>query len=373
MKVSQIRSLCISDIHLGHAKNSTEEIIHNLDVFLNQYNNKKLIDILFLAGDVFDKMLHFSDKQVNVFTLWAWRLVKFCERNNIKLRVLEGTPYHDRGQSKMFETIAQVSNSHADVKYFDSIYIEHIEDFGIDILYIPDNNDPETYDHVCNLMESKNLTQVDLAIMHGAFKFQMVEKAHTESTHIESDYLSIVKYYIMIGHIHIGRVYERIMSPSSFDRLAHGEEGPKGGVYFVINDDGTMNHFFIENKLSKIFKSITIRSKDLESSIEYIRRQTNKFPSGSHIRLKALKDSTIFKAFDEVKSLFPNLKITKQALEDESVAMNELVSDNDTTQYAALRLDRTNLNRMLIEIVDGKYLLESPVRTALLSELKMAM
>ena len=87
-------------------------------------------------------------------------------------------------------------------------------------------------------MKDLNIEQVDLAMMHGNFKYQLpMPSIHM---HTEEDYLSIVRYYICINHIHTASVYGRILAPGSFDRMAHGEEEDKGyRIYSTENNKDT--------------------------------------------------------------------------------------------------------------------------------------
>ena len=374
MLVSEVRALTISDIHLGHPKNTTSNIINNLRVFFRQYDGKGLLDILFLAGDVFDSSLSFSDTQVNEFTIWASEVLNFCNKNTIKLRVLDGTPSHDRNQSKTFETIAKITRSPCDLKYINTISIEHMEDFGIDILYIPDIQKPtcEIYEDVINLLHISELKQVDLAIAHGTFSYQLPKAATKSPKHIEEDYLAIVKHYILIGHVHIHSTYDRILAQGSFDRLAHGEESPKGGIQFTIRRDGSREYHFIENKLAKKFITILIKKDDIDTNVAIITKATKSLPPDSFVRIKANRDNSIMIAFDEIRAKFPNFRMTKLCIEDEIEDENDsLLSEHDVKTYESVRIDKTNISSMVMEIVDGKYNLSNNVRTSILNELKL--
>ena len=54
---------------------------------------------------------------------------------NIILRILEGTPSHDWKQSKLFIHLNDLTKAGTDVKYIDSLSIEYIDKFGINVLY----------------------------------------------------------------------------------------------------------------------------------------------------------------------------------------------------------------------------------------------
>jgi DNA repair exonuclease SbcCD nuclease subunit len=189
MRKKHISYLVLSDIHLGHKNNKTEDIVNNLNHYFAKHNQLiKRCDVIFLAGDVFDKLLISSSVEYVVAIQWLSVLAMYCKKNNIKLRILEGTPSHDWKQLKALSTTLEVLNTGIDFKYISTLEIEHIEDLGINVLYIPDeykHEASETFTDVKELMKSKNLKQVDIAIMHGQFNYQLPIKL--ESSHSEVD------------------------------------------------------------------------------------------------------------------------------------------------------------------------------------------
>ena len=56
---------------------------------------------------------------------WLTELIVFCKQHDIILRILEGTPSHDRNQSKVITSIIKKLNIELDYKYIDTLYIEH--------------------------------------------------------------------------------------------------------------------------------------------------------------------------------------------------------------------------------------------------------
>ena len=88
MKKSKISYLVLSDIHLGHNINTTENIINNLQLyFKDNYKEFSKLDMICIAGDVFDKLTVIEktderDNQGNVF----WLCKCECGNNNVKVR-----------------------------------------------------------------------------------------------------------------------------------------------------------------------------------------------------------------------------------------------------------------------------------------------
>src|SRR5690606_24238089 len=96
---------------------------------------------------------------------------------DVAVRVLEGTPSHDREQSKRFVVINEsVGKIGADLVYIDELSIRYEERFDMNLLFVPDelNHDPNiTLAQVQELMAERNLEKVDFAFMHGQFEYQL--------------------------------------------------------------------------------------------------------------------------------------------------------------------------------------------------------
>lgn len=309
----KIKYLVLSDIHLGHSKNKTEHIIKNLNYFF-RVNHKEIVDcdIIFLSGDVFDKLLTTKSLEYRSSMAWLSNLLLFCKENDIVLRILYGTPSHDMEQISAFEEIAKKLYPEADFKYMNILSIEKIDKLGISVLYVPDewrHKASDTFQEVQQLLKDNSLAQVDLAIMHGCFNYQMPMLKEKPFCHNESDYLDIVKYYITIGHIHNSSTYERIIAPGSFDRLAHGEEEPKGAILATITNDGKMSFKFIPNEHSCIFKTIDYRDMLETDILTDLKKVLRKIPNQSHIRLLVNNDNSLLKNLKEFSSNYPNIYI----------------------------------------------------------------
>lgn len=361
-----IKTLTISDVHFGHGTNPTEDIVKNFDVFFDDYTSKSQfcdLDIIFIAGDLYDRLLDASSDEFHVAMLWLGRLSGFCKRFNIKLRILEGTPSHDWRQSKIACTLQDILKNDVDFKYIDNIEIEYLNDLQLHILYVPDEitgSAKETFRRVKVLMDSMGIEKVDIAIMHGMFHYQLPEGIGNVQKHNEDDYLNIVRHFINIGHIHTHSVYDRIIAQGSFDRLAHGEEEAKGAVMCIISKTNGNSFFFIENKRAKIYKTIVLKSKDLERSIKQIEKDLAKLPDNSHIRIKATKDHPLYMAFEDLKVRYPMFYFKKTSLEDEAedyILVKELIVQDES--YIPITIQKENIVEMLMTEVRNKYELPS--------------
>lgn len=363
----QVKYLTISDCHLGNQRNKTHEIVKNFDIFFDDYTSSSQfveMDIIFIAGDLFDTLLDFASNDIHEVTFWLSRLMHFCVRFNIKLRILEGTPSHDWKQSKIAETLAVLISPKLDFKYIDTLFIEHIKDIDLHVLYIPDEWNPNvdvTFSQVKELMDNLGIHQVDIGMLHGMFGYQLKNIPGNFPKHDEVKYLSIVKYFINIGHIHTFSTYDRILAEGSFDRMSHGEEEAKGGTVCSIRGEGG-NHFdFIENKGAKIFKTIVVKYNDLDKAISHIDKVVDKLPINSYVRIKAKKDHAVYIAFEELKQRYPLYYFTKASLEDDTdkyTAMHEAITLPD--DYSPISITNDNIVDLLLTEIKSKYSLTEP-------------
>lgn len=366
MPVKDIKYLVISDIHLGHSKTKSEEIIEHLDVFFHHYQSNTVfaqLDIIFIAGDLFDNLLDFANRDIPYISLWLSRLVVFCSTHDIKLRILFGTPSHDWNQSRIAETLVTMIDKPIDFKYVDTLYIEHMTDLDLTILYVPDEWTPNTdltFSQVQTLMKEKGLFEVDIAMMHGCFNYQLKGIPGHIQRHEEANYLSIVKYFISIGHFHVFSTYERIIAQGSFDRLAQGEEGPKGGVVIQITKDGDMRFDFIENKLAKIYKTIEFRSYDIDKCTEKLEKFLKKLPYDSYVRIRAAKDHPFYSGLDSLKLKHLDFNFSRISLDKEDRNYQLLNTVEAPADYTPLTITRDNIKTLLLDAVTSKYTLTQP-------------
>ena len=126
---------CVSDIHLGHRTNKATDITRKLKAAFPDNEETGKLDIIFIAGDVFDSLLTLDDNPyIAEIDLWIGNLLRVCANRDIILRVLKGTPSHDWDQSKRFEVIQSVTQVPCDLKYVDTLEVEYIDKLDINVL-----------------------------------------------------------------------------------------------------------------------------------------------------------------------------------------------------------------------------------------------
>ncbi len=317
------RVLVFSDVHLAHNKTPTEHIVANLRSEINSRLEKEHFDAVFLAGDLFDYLIHLNDLRLSSIIAWASSFLTICSVKGIALRVLEGTPLHDRRQSKLFEYIQAILpkeiKDNLDLKYHSTMTIEYVKKLQMNVLYVPDNftnSSEETFGLVKKELKRNDLDTVDLAIMHGMFEHQLEhvnDPAIVKATHQSVNYLSIVRHYIFVGHHHEHSVFKRILVEGSFDRLKHGEEHPKGFLIAQLEDNpDNDSYYFIENKNAKVYKTIEIKTKDIDKFNQDLKKILGSVPEKSHIRLIIDKDNPIYLHMDKIIDQYPDYHITKK-------------------------------------------------------------
>ncbi len=326
-----MRYLVMSDLHLGHNKNNANYIIAGLNKFFLQYRKTLLtIDILFIAGDLFDKLLATNSNDYILINKWLINLIKFVSANSIKLRVLHGTLSHDQNQFNVFYNILSGLKIDIDFKYYDDVAIETIND--VVTLYVPDEFGDT--DDILKAVKSKlallNLTSIDIAIMHGNFDYQL---PITLPSALDSKrFLNLITGPISIGHIHTHSVFKRIIAQGSFDRLHHNEEEDKGAVVIDFNPlDKTYSFNFLTNNNTMIFKTININNFTIERVKKLLLKYEHigiKLDKPVNIRLLTA-DDVLKHNILELKKEFSYIRISfKSEAKDDDIILKLVIEEH---------------------------------------------
>lgn len=353
-----IKILELSDVHLGHPNTPTQKILMTLyKIFAETLENSQL-NLIIIAGDFFDHELNLSDDEVHDIIIFIMHLLKLCKKYNIVLLVLEGTPSHDWKQSRLFIQLNKVADINTDVRYYEQLAIDRIPSLNLDILLIPDEwktTSEETWLEVKEKLAQHNLDKVDLTIMHGAFHHQMPEILRDRlDIHLAENYLSITRYYVFIGHVHFFSQYKNILSSGSVERLAHGEEGPKGYLRVDIDRVNNQNSIrFIENKEAMIYKTIDCTGLSLEDSIVRIESAIPRTPMVMHIRIACNKGDAALEVFSHLGAKYPNInwKVKDTGLKKAKL----VVAQNKTLVPRGIQITPSNIQELLIDRIKLKH------------------
>lgn len=357
--INKLSFAVASDIHLGHPKTTTEEILANLEKAFPTSKETEELDIIFLTGDVFDRLLSFPDDSVTEIESWVNNFLRRCKDLDVVVRVLEGTPSHDWKQSNVFEKVNKIGKIGCDVKHVKTLSIEHIERFNKTVLYVPDEWEPEpddTWKQVKDLLSINGLEKVDFAMMHGTFPHQLPPHVKVPM-HDPSRYLSIVKYIVAIGHIHKPAIYERIYTPGSFDRLGHGEEEAKGHIRFYLKENDEWSVNFIENTGAKLYKTINCLGLNIDTALEKITAIASKMPKKSFIRIEADKEDAIVVSLDTLRTKFPDI-VWDTKMSTKNKSGKEMLLDM-RAKFRGLDITKDNLYGLLMERLANKNIDET--------------
>lgn len=350
MNCSELKMGVVSDIHLGHPRNSARDIVKNLIVAFPDNAKTADLDILYLAGDVFDRLLSLPHDDVGDIDMWFVYLLRLCAKHDIVLRILEGTPSHDWKQSNRFCVMEKALNTGVDMQYVQKLSIEYMERFDIHILYVPDEWQPETgktYAEVVDLMKAKGLEQVDYAIMHGHFEYQL-PKVASGPRHDSAKYLALVKELIFIGHDHHHTSYERIHAQGSFDRLTHGEEESKGHLRATVRSNGERNVVFVENTGAKKFITIDCRCSTVEETLVLVETGVKDLPIGSYVRIRTSVGNPVISSMEILIRRWPLFQWSCIVKEEEAEPSFDYI-DVELELFTPVSLTSENLGKLLLE------------------------
>lgn len=335
----------ISDVHLGHHRTKSDFIINNLTKAFFDSGLLSTVRLFVIAGDFFDRLLMLPIEDVRIIEDWVVRFLMICQKHEIIVRVLEGTPSHDWKQSRMFEDKNRHLGNKVNLKYIDTLSVEFIPELDASVLYVPDEwaeEADDTWRQVTSMLRGMGLDRVDFAFMHGCFKYQL--PIQSVASHDEERYLSIVTEGIWIGHHHLHTRCDRIFAQGSFDRLSHGEESPKGfGLYRVKNGKGTFE--FVENPGAKIYKTINLVGLTLEEAVMAL-SPCNDYPMGSHFRIVTRRTDGVSSNMAVIKDKFPGYYWTPQ-LEDLEMNETSLQSQEKDDIPKPIAIDRDNIGRLI--------------------------
>lgn len=333
------RYLSVGDVHLGHRTTPAELIIRNLDLTITD-DLLKEADMLIITGDLFDRQLNNGDIVVHQINRWITKLMFRCSAFNTMIRVVEGTPSHDREQSRFF--VEQKENAFIDVDlhYTKNLSIEYIEKLDSYFLYVPDKHNPSTdvtLSEVKKLMSELSIEQVDFAIMHGAFSYQLPAIV-PEPTHDENEYLKLVKHQILIGHVHLMTINERILAAGSFDRICHNDEGTKGLFQVTVKEDGTWERKFIENRWAKKYVTLECHGLDTMQLVVAVRQFLADLPKGSSVRLRCNPHDVANGDIDVFRKEYSNYdwQITIDKIESKKNTVAETFKAFDMSKFKAI-------------------------------------
>lgn len=310
--LEKIKILHTGDLHLNHPKVPTVTIC---DRFSNQiFPLLKEIDLLVIAGDTFEALVHMNRTDVITILSFFSDLYRECDEHDVVIRVLEGTGSHDRNQMKIWEHLYKKGGYKNDVRYFDKISLEYIESLDVRIVYIPEDvpysSSARVIKVIKEMMNKAGWTTTDLIVAHGFMDYTLPPMKHKPKIVFTKKQLSSIlhkKGKALFGHVHSPSINGQFSYCGSYERLRHGEEERKG--FFIIDRNVAK---FVENKEATLFKTMDFSKEDnydkiMEDFTEFVKT----FPDHkiSHIRI-IHPDINLRRLLQKIANRYPYLKFT---------------------------------------------------------------
>jgi hypothetical protein len=352
MKSSKLKMASVSDIHLGNKRTPAREIVKNLRAAFPDNAETAELDLIVLAGDVFDQLLTLNDSDLVEIKLWIAYMLRLAVKYDIVIIVLKGTPSHDWDQSQLFVTINEVAKIGANLRYVKDISVEYEPTLDIWVGFVPDESAPTTEQTLSQFkaaLKAKGQDKVDLMVMHGQFEYQLPEHVKAPK-HSSAEYLALTRYIITIGHVHIYSNYERIYAQGSFDRISHGEESPKGHIRATLYNTPTFDHevTFVENAGARKFITVYCYGMNVDETLIEIERRVRELPADSAVRVEANYDHPIFADMDTLVRMYPTFTWGKNPKTKEELE-EEMHPIDDEQEFIPITINSDNIAKLLLE------------------------
>lgn len=304
--------MAISDVHFFHGRTKSPRMLSGIRTLFPDNAETGKVDLLLITGDWFDHLVSLNDPDIR----WAiegvrW-ILRICKKYDIEVRVLEGTSSHDRRQNHIFEIINDVEDIQAPMKYVDTLSIEYIDRFGINILYVPDEWSHKaelTLQQARNLIHSRGLETVHILAGHGGATYQL-PGVPSPALHDAALWSELVSVQMFFGHIHTHSRYLKWMSVGSLERLGHGEEEKKGIVRMTYRDGVEVEYKRIINHSAKLYRTLPAYDLEIGELIAMIDDQTDA-PKGSAFRIEFPPEVVTLPLLDTLKETFPEYQFTE--------------------------------------------------------------
>lgn len=272
----------ISDIHFGAmpSKKLYEELEKG---FLKYLKSLKILDGVFITGDLFDNKLSLNSDHVKYAFIFLKKLLEICVKKECKLRIIKGTNFHDNNQLDILKFFA---NYNVDFKVFETVESEELFP-NFNVLYIPEEyitNKDEYYKEYFN-------KKYDMIFGHGMLN-EVAFVAKTQESEVtmqkapifkSEELINITKGPVFFGHIHKPQcIKDKIYYVGSYSRWCYGEEEPKGFIMCAYTPETNKYEIeFVENKEAPLYNTMVIDYKssfykdDENHQMDYILRMVN--------------------------------------------------------------------------------------------------
>lgn len=344
-----IKALVLSDLHCGNNVIPADTLKnHVMHYFINRITDE--IDIVFINGDFYDRVLDMSSPYSYMSVQLIQFIVTKCEIHNVKLRVIRGTYSHDIKQLQFFG-----AEIHPHVRYINSLTLEYLEDLNLHIVYIPD--DLATVDleqDIRDLLSTNHLESVDIICNHGYLSHLVPNGIKSVADRsLDSGFMSSICGVLVNGHIHEYSVYKNLISCGSFERLAHGYEGPKGFIELTYDKENKRaTHKLVVNERTAKFLTFTGNSRgetELNQYIEWLNGIVLGDAFALHIAIHSTDDSLKSAFINTTKEKYPDAKlkfkwVSKKTIQQKDVKTKYVpeipLTEENLAEQICKRLDK---------------------------------
>lgn len=262
----------IADIHWDAL--DPKKQYHELQFFNAFIERVDKLDLLVIAGDVFDTKILLNSRTSLKCLQWMFELVEICKKRNCKIRIIKGTNSHDNNQLDAF-------NGYDDGTDFFHIFRECTAEEtlpGMQCLYCPDEvmTQKEWEDKYVNLLYGHIY---DAIFFHGSFDIVLPEIVNQESEFIGAKGIAFkYSHFREIGRVMIGGHWhdgsssegEHMYYTRSYNRWSYGEMNPKGFVYLDYDtEDKSYCLQRVINPYADRYITYTVDTKSMQSIDDY--------------------------------------------------------------------------------------------------------
>lgn len=312
------------------------------------------LSAIYIVGDLFEDskyLRQYESKLAIGFLTW---LLHQCATHGVALRILEGTPSHDHGQSEIIHELNLSIN--ADAMYLSGIGVMYDKAIGATIGWVQDEYRggvaSETEREFEALMKSSGYSELEFMFMHGVFGWQL--PIDSPRNFNEEFWTRITRSAIYIGHDHRPKEKGIIRVTGSVERLSQNENEDKG-VTVSDYDGTTVRSYFVINERSVL--QLTVRASDdyeqqLLQSKEYIERIL-RHPSAmlARLNIEHYHDAPIAANIAEWAKRH-QFKITAVKVDrDTDVEALDKAFEDDAVAVETISPD--NAERIMLEALDG--------------------
>jgi len=328
------------DFHFG-AKDD-EHLAKEYDDHFNSFieENKDEIDLVVISGDLFHKELKMSSESMRLLLGCFTKTLKICERNNIQVRLLQGTMSHDRGQ---VETLGIALNHYENFKVITTCCVEEFHK-DLKILYIPEEYPKDMKEFYKEAIFEAEDDAYDFVFFHGTMDFQsFASQVYESELPMESapvfkadDLIRICKGAVSGGHIHTACDYkQKVFYHGSFSRTCQGEPKSKGFMFYVYDSEKkSFDHEFVENTDAPIFKSVSIDElfEGSAENLEVFMKTMEAASSDKSIAYRFVMSDKLAKDHPEIKKVVSDFVVDSKNLNFQIKHAKDAVVTDETQQ-----------------------------------------